>query len=301
MDVKELITFRTIIEEGSFSKAAAKLNYAQSTVTNQVQRLEKELGFKLFKRGWDAVLTEAGSVYANEVEGLINHWNYVRDQAKSLEKEEIGTLDIGVIEAVADRVLPAVLQRFREQKPLIQCRFLVGNTDTLSNALAKQSLDLAICGEPHSRPSFHFEPVNQEHITFIVGKNHPFANRQELALGDLFEYPLFVGGENCLYHLQLAKELSSFPNMPFSHTVSQLSAIPSFILAIPAVGAVLSSTPLPPETIPIPIPLAQPSIPIGILQNLHQMEYVSTTKRLFIQLVKEELSRNNSPKKSRKP
>lgn len=97
-----------------------------------------------------------------------------------------------------------------------------------------------------------------------------------------------------LYHLQLVKELSSFPNLPFTHTVSQLSAIPSFVQAIPAVGAVLSSTPLPPGTVPISIPLSQPSIPIGILQNLQHSEYVFTTKRLFIQLVKEELSMNDS-------
>lgn len=89
MDLKELTTFRTIIEEGTFSKAAAKLNYAQSTVTSQIQRLEKELGFQLFKRGWDAELTSPGKLYAEEIDGLIQHWNFVMDQAKSLKRRRL--------------------------------------------------------------------------------------------------------------------------------------------------------------------------------------------------------------------
>lgn len=48
MDLKELITFQTILRQGTFSKAAESLHYAQSTITNQIQRLEKELGISLF-------------------------------------------------------------------------------------------------------------------------------------------------------------------------------------------------------------------------------------------------------------
>ena len=51
MDLKELKSFQAILKEGSFSKAAQKLNYAQSTVTTQIQKLEKEIGFSLFYRG----------------------------------------------------------------------------------------------------------------------------------------------------------------------------------------------------------------------------------------------------------
>lgn len=220
MDLKELTTFRTIIEEGTFSKAAAKLNYAQSTVTNQIQRLEKELGFQLFKRGWDAELTASGKMYAEEVDGLIQHWNFVMDQAKSLKNEEIGTLHIGVIETVATIALPLILRQFREHKPNITCHFTVGNTDALSKALLDGTLDFAISGEPHSIPSLHFEPLYHEQIAFIVSRSHPFAVRSELQLEDLYEYPLIVGGKNCLYHIRLEKELSRFPSMPFLYRQS---------------------------------------------------------------------------------
>ncbi|WP_283655404.1 LysR family transcriptional regulator [Paenibacillus sp. RC334] len=290
MDLKELTTFRTIIEEGTFSKAAAKLNYAQSTVTSQVQRLEKELGFQLFKRGWDAELTAAGNYYAEEVDGLIQHWNYVLDQAKSLKKEEIGTLHIGVIETVAATVLPEVLRQFREHKPNMTCHFTVGNTDALSNALMENTLDFAICGEPYSIPSLHFEPVYHEQIAFIVSRDHPFAAKSELHLEDLYEYPLIVGGKNCLYHIRLEKELSRFPPMPFFYTVSQISSIPSFVKTISSVGVVLSSLPLPDELITIPLQLADPSIPVGLLHSSQHQQYMPSAQKLLMQLVKEQLS-----------
>ncbi|MET3210278.1 UNVERIFIED_CONTAM: DNA-binding transcriptional LysR family regulator [Paenibacillus sp. PvR008] len=287
MDLKELTTFRTIIEEGTFSKAAAKLNYAQSTVTSQVQRLEKELGFQLFKRGWDAELTASGKCYAEEVDGLIQHWNYVLDQAKSLKKEEIGTLHIGVIETVTATMLPAVLRQFREHKPNMTCHFTVGNTDTLSNALMDNMLDFAICGEPYSIPSLHFEPVYHEQIAFIVSRDHPFAAKSELLLEDLYEYPLIAGGKNCLYHIRLEREFSHFPSMPFLYTVSQISSIPSFVKVISSVGVVLSSLPLPDDLVTVPLQLTDPNIPIGILQNNHHQQYMSSARKLFMQLVKE--------------
>ncbi|ADO55762.1 LysR family transcriptional regulator [Paenibacillus polymyxa] len=288
MDLKELTTFRTIIEEGTFSKAAAKLNYAQSTVTNQIQRLEKELGFQLFKRGWDAELTASGKIYAEEVDELIQHWNFVMDQARSLKKEEIGTLHIGVIETVATTVLPLILRQFRKHKPNITCHFTVGNTDTLSKALVDGTLDFAISGEPHSVPSLHFEPLYHEQIAFIVSRSHPFAAKNGLQLEDLYEYPLIVGGKNCLYHLRLEKELSGFPSMPFFYSVSQISSIPSFVNTIPSVGVVLSSMPLQKDLVTIPLQLTDPNIPIGLLQNNQQPQYLTSARRLFMQLVKEQ-------------
>lgn len=83
MDLKELITFQTILKEGTFSRAAEKLNYAQSTISNQMQRLEKEIGVQLFNRGWDVELTNAGKLFALEIEKLIQHWNEVTDLTKS--------------------------------------------------------------------------------------------------------------------------------------------------------------------------------------------------------------------------
>ncbi|MEK5033425.1 LysR family transcriptional regulator [Paenibacillus sp. FSL R7-0302] len=288
MDLKELTTFQTILQEGNFSKAAAKLNYAQSTITNQVQRLEKELGIKLFKRGWDSELTASGRIFAAEIDSLIRHWTYVAGQAKALQKEEIGTLSIGGLEMLTEHVLPKSLLRFMEHKPNVSCHFVIGNTASLSHALLQNQLDFAICGEPVDLSSYHFEPLYQERISFIAGNNHTLAAKDEITFEELLGYPIIAGGATCLYHSQLAKHFSRYTDTPFLHTVSQISAIAGFVRQIPSIGAVLESTPLPPNVVRLHVELKNAAIPVGLLQS-RNVEYHSSSKKLLMQFVKEEL------------
>lgn len=290
MDLKELVTFRAIIQEGTFSRAADKLNYAQSTVTHQVQRLEKELGITLFERGWEAELTPAGKIYAQQVDGLIAHWQFVLEQAKSLQKEEIGTLTIGVLETLTGSILPRVLQRFREQKPNIVCNFIVGNTDTLKMSLQSGAIDFAICAEPTTIGTLRFDPIYNEKISFVVAANHPLAGQRVLSLHDLSDYPLVMGGTNCIYRIKMEKEFSRIAAEPFFYTVSQLSSIPGFIQRIPAIGVIVESVRVNSDLVQLPLEISDPFIPVGILQD-KKKEYMSATKELFIRFVREELER----------
>ncbi|QAY67200.1 LysR family transcriptional regulator [Paenibacillus protaetiae] len=286
MDLKELTTFRTIIKEGTFSKAAEALHYAQSTVTHQVQRLEKELGFPLFKRGWEAELTEAGQRFAKEVDSLISHWQYAADQAKQLQQEELGTVKIGAIEPAAADLLPDVLSRFREVKPNVNVEVVVGNTDVLAAALQRGGLDAAVCAEVGRPSDFIFEPLYKEEIAFIAAKQHPLADKKELALKEIAAYPLVVGGKTCLYSLKLEKELAVMDTVPFSHSISQISAIPAYASKLGAVGVVLRSTPVSEALAVLPVTMADPFIPVGIVRR-REGDYFAAFKHCFLDILRE--------------
>ncbi|GGF86410.1 LysR family transcriptional regulator [Paenibacillus albidus] len=286
MDLKELTAFRTIIQEGTFAKAAAKLNYAQSTITNQIQRLEKELGIQLFKRGWEAELTDAGRMFASEVDKLIQHWNYAAEQARALQRDEIGTITIGGLESWAGHVLPGVLHRFREQKPQISCHIVIGNTDSLSRAVLQKQLDFAICGEPAELSSFHFEPLYNEKIAFIVPANHPLDKIAGISLEDLLDYPMVAGGQTCLYYLRLTRQLSRFTKAPFLYTVSQISTIPGFVRELDFVGVVLDSTHLPEGVVKIGVDMYDSTIPVGLLQ-LRKDEYIPASRSLLMDYIRD--------------
>lgn len=287
MDLKELTTFRTVIQEGTFSRAADQLHYAQSTVTNQIQRLEKELGIQLFKRGWDAELTEAGKIYAAEVDHLIAHWQYVRDQAQQLQQEERGVLRIGMIESTCTTLLPTMMQRFAQHKPGIQCELTIANTDTLAQSLRDGRIELAICGEPPAMDVLHFEPLYEEEIVFIVHEQHPLAQKGKLTEDDLQQYPLTVGGRSCLYHLRLEQELSRLKLQPFTHTISQLSAVPALATATDSIGVVFGSTPLDGQMVKLDFPLIEPWLRIGLLMP-REYSYLPLSRRLLMDIVREE-------------
>ncbi|MFP3420485.1 MULTISPECIES: LysR family transcriptional regulator [Bacillus] len=286
MDLKELKAFQAVIQEGTFSKAAQKLNYAQSTITNQIKRLEKELGFQLFVRGWEAELTPSGQLFAKEIDQLILHWNFVLDQSQKLQKEEVGTLNIGVIEPIAISILPSVLQTFRKQKPNITCHFIIGNTDSLHKQLLKGEIDFAIAGEPAMNP-LPFEELYKEEMSFIIAKKQADQVGTISLIKDLYQQPLIIGGESCLYHMKLQKELSRINIEPFTYTISQISAIPPFLKEFPSVGVVLSSTPLSDEFVKVPIEMEDPFIPIGILSHKEPHLFLKNTKQLLLDLFRQ--------------
>ncbi|QMV39793.1 LysR family transcriptional regulator [Cohnella cholangitidis] len=292
MDLKELTAFRTILQEGTFSRAAEKLNYAQSTITNQIQRLEKEIGVQLFKRGWDAELTTAGRIFASEIDKLIRHWNEVSDLAKALQRDEIGSLRIGGIESAMETVLPNALRLFHEQKPRIACQVVLGNTASLSQSILQDELDFAICGEPSDPSSFYFEPLYHTKIVFAADCNHPLRTRNEVSFREILEYPVIAGGPTCLYYLQLTKELARSEVVPpLLHTVNQTSAIPHFVKQTLSVGVILDSTPLIQEVETIDAELNEPFIPIGLLQPRDRYVPHASSLQLLLQIVKDEIER----------
>ncbi|MFC5451294.1 LysR family transcriptional regulator [Paenibacillus aestuarii] len=290
MDLKELTAFQTIVQEGTFSRAAEKLNYAQSTITNQIQRLEKELGVQLFKRGWDAQLTSAGRVLATEVDNLIHHWHDVAELAQALEHDEYGCLRIGGIESVVDGGISRSVRRLQQQKPRMAYQILTGNTDALAQLLLQEELDFAICGEPSESTAFYFEPLYHETTMLIADRNHPLCQRSHVAFEDVLDYPLTAGGSTCLYHLQFSKHLSRYQASPLQlNTVSRITAIPQFIQDTKAVGVVLASTPLIPEVARIDVEFVLPHIPIGLLQLRKASYAAGSSVRLLQCMIKEEI------------
>ena len=293
MDLKELITFQTILRQGTFSKAAESLHYAQSTITNQIKRLEKELGIDLFYRGWEVELTPAGKIFAEEVDDLINHWKFVVEQAKAIQKEEVGTINIGIIDSITN-ILPSILARFSKEKPNIVCNFIVGNTNSLAAALEKNEVDFAICAEIAGQFPYTFESLYEEKLAFIVAKSHPLADHSRIySLDELCDYPIVTGGKNCIYQLKLEKELLTISKKPFCYTISQLSAIPKFITSIDrTIGVIVSSIPIPDNCMKLDVEINNTDIKIGIMRNMRN-DNITSSKQLLLNYIKEGLSRVN--------
>ena len=296
MNLKELITFQTIVREGTFAKAADKLHYAQSTVTSQIQRLEKETGIKLFDRNWEAELTDAGRMFAEEVERLIAHWQYVVEQAKQLQQEEIGRIRIGGLETIFASVFPNAMRRLRAVKPGVVCDFISGNTDFLAQSVLQRELDFAVCGEPSDPGAFHFEPLYAERIAFIADRAHPLAGRSAIPLEELPDYPIAAGGPSCLYHLRLEKQWLRVAAPPRISHISPISAIPGFVAGTTLVGAVLESTPIPAALVKLDVDWggADRTLPVGIVR-LRTAEYPSANIRLMIEWIREETAIGSRP------
>ena len=142
MDFRNIETFLRAAELGSFTAAAQELNYVQSTVTMQIQQLERELGFPLFDRiGKTVSLTALGEeflTYAYEITRML-HMASSLDQAAA---EIHGTLRLGVLESLLFGTVAEMMPDFKRQYRNVDLQLKMGQTTELLQQLKQNALDL---------------------------------------------------------------------------------------------------------------------------------------------------------------
>lgn len=144
MEIKYLNTFKTIIDEGSFTKAASKLNYTQSTITFQISILEQELGVKLFEKiGRKMVLSKAGERVLPYVDEVLLSINKLKNFEIDL-KECQGDLHIGVGETLLCYKIPEIVKRFTEKAPKARLFIRSMNCYDIRDELLNGTLDLGV-------------------------------------------------------------------------------------------------------------------------------------------------------------
>ncbi|MBO1581837.1 LysR family transcriptional regulator [Bacillus sp. XF8] len=286
MEIKELKTFKMIVQEGTFSLAAQKLNYAQSTVTTHIKKLEKELGFLLFERGWDARLTDEGILFEEEVDNLLMHWDYSISQAQRISNEEKGTVRIGLLESVAEKLMPPILKYLNEEKPYIHCDFVVGNTALLSQMMEQNKIDFAVCANNENISNLNFTPLSKEQIEFIVNNpNHPVLQKESVEISDIIHYPILIGENSCNYY----KAVNSFleeNNVSFQrvYNCSAVHLIPQMVFEN-AIGIIPKGTVLKQSNISFKIKEFDPKVPIGLLISSKKRNYLSQTKQQLMKRI----------------
>src|SRR5690242_11961151 len=114
MELRHLRYFVTLAEELHFGRAAERLHIAQPPLSQQIQQLEKELGFELFHRTKRNVqLTEAGQVFLNEVQQILRQLQQAIQVGQQTSRGEIGQLVVGFVSSAAYNILPIILRNYR--------------------------------------------------------------------------------------------------------------------------------------------------------------------------------------------
>lgn len=193
MDFKQLRTFAVVAKERNFTRAAEVLNYAQSSISGQIQALEHELGVPLFDRlGRGVLLTEEGRRILVYVENLTRIEQQIRAIALG-NSEPFGTLVVGAPESLIAYRLPKVLLKFRQLYPKVQLKFQPAACSELRTALERGEIDVALLLEaPVRTDSLITECLSDEQIVLVSEQSHPFATMQEVQTADLANQVLLM-------------------------------------------------------------------------------------------------------------
>lgn len=201
MELRQLNTFRTVATTLSFTRAAETLNYAQSSVSAQIQELEEEYGLPLFERlGRKVALTQAGQrllVYAEKILDLAHEARSVVSNGD----EPAGTLVITTPESVCTYLLPPVLECLREQYPRLELVFrpLIG-VEGLERQLSEGAADAAVeIMEAQRFEQLILEPLCQVPIYVVARPDHRLARQQQIEISDFRNETLLLTERGCTY------------------------------------------------------------------------------------------------------
>lgn len=165
MDLRQLRYFIAVAEEGSFSRAARRLQVSQPPLSTQVKALEEELEVPLFVRSNRGVaLTPAGTAFFQEARGVLARLEQARRNARQAAREDVGTLVVGFVSIAAYGILPPALKGFRAAFPRVEVQLQELTTDAQVRELRAARLDLGIGLAPVDEPDLEFERLQREEL-----------------------------------------------------------------------------------------------------------------------------------------
>jgi molybdate transport repressor ModE-like protein len=200
VEVRHFAALDAVAREGSFGRAADRLGYTQSAVSQQIATLEKIVGETLIERpgGPRAVsLTEAGKLLLRHAEAIVARLDAARADITALRAGETGTLRVGTYQSIGARVLPAVMRRFMTNWPGIELGLSEPTTDPeLYGSIESGELDLAFCSPPLPDGPFEaLELMSDPHV-LLVPADSALAGRKSASLDDLGDHVL-IGSNTC--------------------------------------------------------------------------------------------------------
>lgn len=193
MELRHLRYFLAVAEELHFGRAAERLCIAQPPLSQQIQQLERELGFALFQRTKRRVqLTPAGQLFLEETRAVLSNLEKAAQAGRRVARGEAGWLGIGFVGTATYRVLPEALRAFREQYPEVELvlRELVSAHQL--QALRDRRIHAGFARPAIEAEDILCERVLREPLLAALPENHPLAQQEQLPLSALASEPFIL-------------------------------------------------------------------------------------------------------------
>ncbi|MGP3769575.1 LysR family transcriptional regulator [Streptomyces sp. SDT5-1] len=188
LEVRQARYFIAVAEELHFGRAAERLRMSQPPLSQAIRRLEQQLGARLLDRNSRTVaLTEPGRVFLGHCHTLVAAAERAQTAAEQAQSGIIGMLTLGAVTAAFTEPLPAILGKFRAERPRIQLRARELDTTEGVQALLDGHLDVAVIryGGAGIDGRLSSTPLRRDRLVAAVPAGHPLAAHDEIDLAEL--------------------------------------------------------------------------------------------------------------------
>ncbi len=172
LNLDQLKAFIEVVEHGSFTAAAKKLNLTQPAITHQIQELERRFNADLVERlGKRVYLTEAGEKLIEYARYLIEDDLRAQDAMRRYADGWLGRVRIGTSMTLLMYALPPLLRGLKTDHPQLEIHLKAGLTKSTLQLLVTNALDLGLCALPIEDLAFEVEPLFRDELVAIFPPN----------------------------------------------------------------------------------------------------------------------------------
>ena len=198
LDLKLLTTFREVAVRGSFSDAAAALDFTQPAVSQHISRLETTLGVRVLERSARGVsLTPAGEVLVRHASALLDAARRAEEAVRDAAGVGRAQIRVAAFPSAASGLLPGATRELRNRRPDAELTLQVLEDGPAVDALLAGRVDVATVVQSalqpiKPRPGVDYLPICDDELRVAVASDHPLATRASVALEELSEEPFLI-------------------------------------------------------------------------------------------------------------
>lgn len=210
MDIRNLITFIHVAELNSFTKAAAKLGYSQSTVSFQIKQLETELDSELFERiNRTVALTEKGREvlkYAHQISKL------TQEMEKSMQEKTAvsGHIRLAMADSLCDSLLGGGFMDFRTRYPGITLKIIAAGTEEMFRLINHNEVDAILTLDNHIyNTEYVIVREKKVEMHFVAAADSPLVRQEMISVKELVSQPFILTEKGMSYRRLLDEKLAA--------------------------------------------------------------------------------------------
>ena len=186
MNLDVLKTFCDLVDSGNFSKAAEMNLISQSAVSQQLAKLERELGTQLIHRGGGAVApTEAGKAFYRGGREIVRRYEALVGEVRSAAEAVTGVLRVGTIYSVGMYSLDTYVKRFLHEHPEVALRIEYMRAHRIYTAVVSGELALGMVAYPQRQRGVEVIPFATEQLVVVFGAAHRLSSRRAVRVDEL--------------------------------------------------------------------------------------------------------------------
>jgi DNA-binding transcriptional LysR family regulator len=192
-EMRLLRYFVTVAEERHFGRAAERLHIAQPPLSQQIQKLERQLGVDLIDRSRRPIeLTDAGTALLGEARLALTHGERAFAAARRAATGHLGHLHIGALQAAVDGVLSYVMRAHRRDYPDVKLELTELDTTEQVAQLVEHRLDVGFLRGPVDEPSLTIQTLIEDPLAAVVSEDDALAEHERIAPALLGDQPIIL-------------------------------------------------------------------------------------------------------------